>query len=56
MEAWKMVTKVTDKYPLLRGELHDIFAELEKSKDSTEFNDLVKQVWNTWKKVEENAL
>jgi hypothetical protein len=55
IEAWKMVTKVSDKYPSLRGELHDVFAELEKSKDSTEFNDLVKQVWDTWYKVEENA-
>lgn len=55
IEAWKRVTRVTDKYPSLRGELHDIFAELEKSKDSTEFKSLVKQVWDTWHWVEENA-
>ena len=52
IDAWKKVTKVTDDYPLLRGELHDIFEELEKSKDSTEFKSLVKQVWDTWYLVE----
>ncbi|NNL16138.1 MAG: hypothetical protein HKO81_05810 [Flavobacteriaceae bacterium] len=56
IEAWKMVTKVTDDYPSLRGELHDIFSELEKSKDSTQFKSLVKQVWDTWNLVEENAM
>lgn len=56
IEAWKKVTIVTDKYPLIRGELHDIFSQLEKSDDSTEFKMLVKEVWDTWSKVEENAL
>jgi hypothetical protein len=53
IEAWKMVTTVSDKYPSKRGELHEIFAELEKSKDSTQFNSLVKQVWDTWNVVKE---
>ena len=55
IEAWKMVTKISDKYPSLRGELHEIFEELEKGKDSTEFKYLVKQVLDTWTIVEESA-
>ena len=55
IDAWKKVTKVSDKYPHLRGELHNLFAQLEKSKDSTEFKYLVKQVWDTWNMVKENA-
>ncbi|MBT8320726.1 MAG: hypothetical protein KJO90_03550 [Eudoraea sp.] len=55
IEAWKMVMQVSDKYPSLRGELHSIFAELEKSKDSTEFKYLVKQVWDTWNLAEQYA-
>jgi len=52
IEAWLEIIKVSDKYPSLRGELHDIFAKLEKSEDSTEFKLLVKQIWDTWKIVE----
>lgn len=55
IEAWKMITKISNKYPSLRGELHEIFAELEKGKDSTEFKSLVKQVLDTWTIVEESA-
>jgi len=55
IEAWLDIRKVTDKYPSLRGELHAIFADLEKSSDSTEFNILVKQIWATWEKVEESS-
>ena len=54
IDAWKKVTLITDKYPALRGELHDIFSELEKSKDSVEFKALVKEVWDTWALVEES--
>jgi hypothetical protein len=51
IEAWKGVTKITDNYPHLHGELHDIFIELEKSKDSAEFKALVNRVWETWTEV-----
>nr|WP_321235306.1 hypothetical protein [uncultured Psychroserpens sp.] len=54
IEAWEKVAKISNQHPSLRGELHDIFAELEKGKDSTEFKSLVKQVWDTWGKVEES--
>ena len=55
INAWKKVAEISSKYPSLRGELHDIFLQLEKSKDSIEFKSLVKQVWDTWSKVEESA-
>ena len=55
IEAWKMVTKVSDKYPALRGELHDIFEALETGSDSTEFKLLLKEVWDTWNVVKESS-
>ncbi|MDU8887068.1 hypothetical protein RXV94_12935 [Yeosuana sp. MJ-SS3] len=55
INAWKKVAEISSKYPSLRGELHDIFLQLEKSKDSIELKSLVKQVWDTWSKVEESA-
>ncbi len=55
IEAWKGVAEISNKYPLLRGELHDVFAELEKSEDSIAFKFLVKQVWDTWKTVDESV-
>lgn len=55
IDAWIDFRKVSDKYPLLRGELHDIFAIMEKSKDSTEFKSRLDQILETWKIVEESA-
>jgi len=53
IEAWLDVKKVSDKYPELRGELHVIFAELEKKKDSLEFKLLETRISDTWNIVEE---
>lgn len=55
IEAWLDIRKVSDKYHSLRGELHEIFAQLEKSEDSIEFKLLVKHVWDTWTIVEESS-
>ena len=55
IQAWLNIKIVSDNYPSLRGELHDIFAELEKSSDSIAFKSLVKQIWDSWKMVEEQA-
>lgn len=52
IEAWKDVKRVTDNYLELRGEMHDLFDELEKGKDSIEFKLLSKRIWDTWGKVE----
>ena len=55
IKAWQKIRKVTDKHLSLRGELHNIFSELEKSEDSTEFKSHLKEIWDTWKIVEENS-
>jgi hypothetical protein len=55
IDAWLDFRKVSDKYPLLRGELHDIFSIIEKSKDSTEFKSRLNQILETWKIVEQNS-
>lgn len=53
IEAWLSFTQVSDRYPNLRGEMHDVFAEIEKSTDSLEFRRLEKQIWDSWKEVED---
>lgn len=55
IDAWLDFRKVSDKHPLLRGELHDIFAIIEKSEDSTEFKSKLNQILETWKMVEESS-
>jgi len=55
IEAWLAIQVITNKYPSTRGELHEIFADLEKSEDSTEFKSVVKQIWDTWNVVEKSA-
>lgn len=51
-EAWTAMMEVTDKYPDLRGEMHDLFDELEKSEDADTFKSLLKPIWDTWALVE----
>jgi hypothetical protein len=53
IEAWLNFREVSDKYPSLRGELHDIFSIIEKGKDSTEFRSRLKQILETWKMVKQ---
>jgi vacuolar-type H+-ATPase subunit I/STV1 len=53
IKAWLDLKKVSDKYPELRGELHEIFSELEKKKDSIEFKLRQAKIFDTWKIVEE---
>lgn len=51
-EAWLAVLLVADQYPALRGEMHDLFKNLESGKDSAAFKPLVKSIWDTWGDVE----
>ena len=51
-EAWIKMGIFTEKYPDLRGEMHDIFDSIEKTRDSSEFKPLLKSIWDTWAKVE----
>lgn len=51
-KAWEAVLQITDRYPELRGEMHDLFRQLEKGKDSTAFKQRVTVIWSTWDEVE----
>ena len=51
-QAWMAMTAVTDKYSDLRGEMHTLFDQIEKGKDSTLFKPLLKNIWDTWGAVE----
>ena len=55
IDAWLDFRKLSDKYPLLRGELHDIFSIIEKSKDSIEFKSRLNEILETWKLVEQSS-
>jgi hypothetical protein len=55
IEAWLDFRKVSNKYPLLRGELHDIFTIIEKSEDSTKFKSKLDKILETWKIVKESS-
>lgn len=53
IQAWSNLTKVTDKYPEKRGEMHVLFDEIRNGKDSLQFNKYIGSVWNTWYEIEE---
>lgn len=50
--AWINITEVTDKYPDLRGEMHDVFDIIAIGPDSSEFNFYLAEIWATWEQVE----
>lgn len=52
ISAWNNMMFVTTKYPTLRGEMHEVFDKLEKSKDSTEFKRYLNKIWSTWDEIE----
>jgi len=51
-DAWVNITEVTDNYPDLRGEMHDIFDIIADGPDSTTFKLLLAEIWATWEQVE----
>lgn len=51
-KAWIAMLKVTKKYPLLRGEMHELFDQLEKGKDGVAFKIKLGQIWSTWAEIE----
>ena len=50
--AWKNMKEVTDKYPLLRGEMHNLFDQIKTSNDSLLFEKKLAAIFSTWKEVE----
>lgn len=51
-KAWVTMLKITNKYPDMRGEMHELFDQLEKGNDAIEFKKYLKQIWDTWTEIE----
>lgn len=54
-EAWLNIKSVTNNYPELRGEMHDLFRQLETGKDSLAFKQFQKAIWDTWTEIEKTG-
>ena len=52
ISAWNQMGEFTKTYSDLRGEMHDLFDSIEKTKDSLVFKPLLKTIWDTWADVE----
>lgn len=50
--AWRNMIPIVEKHPGLRGEMHDLFEELENGEDAETFKPLMKAIWDTWGAVE----
>jgi len=55
LQAWEKLKPIADKYPLLRGELHEVFGLIQRTSDSALFNQYVNDIHETWKHVESKA-
>nr|WP_294935158.1 hypothetical protein [uncultured Flavobacterium sp.] len=55
-KAWEDLVPITDNYPALRGEMHDLFRQIETGKDSVLFKKRVAEVWSTWAEVEKASV
>lgn len=53
INAWLEMIPVTDNYPNLRGELHDLFDKIEAGKDKVLFKKRLDAIWKTWADIEE---
>jgi hypothetical protein len=53
--AWEGVLPITDRHQHLRGEMHDLFDQLEHSSDSILFRQRVAAIWSTWDDVEKTV-
>ncbi|UNZ00015.1 hypothetical protein MQE36_06610 [Zhouia spongiae] len=52
--AWVEMTKVTDRYSGLRGEMHDLFDQIKQTKDSVQFDKSLKEIWRSWEVIEKS--
>ena len=52
INAWIEMKEVTDGYPDLRGEMHDLFDQIRQTKDSTQFKIRLNMIWSTWESIE----
>ncbi|WGD35174.1 hypothetical protein [Olleya sp. YS] len=52
IDAWNNMMLITNKYPTLRGEMHDVFDSIKTTKDSVAFKIFLKDIWDTWDTIE----
>lgn len=53
-QAWLEILSVTDEYPNLRGEMHDLFKILEEGNNKEDFKPLLESIWDTWGEIEKS--
>ena len=51
-DAWLAMIPITDNYPDLRGEMHDLFDVIEQGENEEAFSPALKTIWDTWAEVE----
>ena len=51
-QAWRNMISLTNNYSEIRGEMHNLFNQIEASKDSATFKPLLKNIWDTWSVIE----
>lgn len=55
INAWEAMKQVTNHFPNLRGEMHDLFDTIAQSEHKNTFDPLLKEIWDSWASVE-NAM
>ena len=50
--AWEDMLEVSDKYPSLRGEMHEIFDIIKEGEHGALFEKKLKAIWDTWSPIE----
>lgn len=51
-QAWLAMVPFVERFPEMRGEMHELFEQLEKGEQAAEFRPLLKAIWDTWEEVE----
>ena len=51
-QAWINMLVITNDYPDMRGEMHELFSLLEHGQDSARFHPLLKEIWDSWGDIE----
>ena len=52
IQAWKSMIPTVESYSDLRGEMHDLFDQIEATAGSENFSSALAEVWETWGAVE----
>ena len=52
LTAWGEMETFTEQFSDLRGEMHDVFDEIEAGEEKDTFKPLLDAIWSTWAEVE----